>query len=105
MDFGYLESIAAGDRGVVAEVLALYCEQAALWQARLAAPDDAGLGDDWRDVVHTIKGASRGIGAAVLGDVCERVEQGGPQGLAELLAALEVVLSAIANYSASTRSV
>ncbi len=49
MDFGYLESIAAGDRGVGAEVLALYCEQAALWQARLAGPDA-----DWRDVVHTI---------------------------------------------------
>ena len=100
MDFGYLESIAAGDRGVVAEVLALYCEQAALWQARLAGPDA-----DWRDVVHTIKGASRGVGAAALGDVCERAEQGGPQGLAELLAALELVLSAIADYSASTRSV
>ena len=100
MDFGYLESIAAGDRGVIAEILQMYCEQAALWQARLAGPDD-----DWRDVVHTIKGASRGIGAVALGDVCERAEQGGPQGLAELLAALEVVLSAIADYSASTRSV
>ena len=100
MDFAYLESVAAGDKTVIAEVLALFVEQAALWRARLAAP-----GADWPDALHTIKGASRGIGAATLGDVSERAEQGGPEGLGEVLAALDAALSAIAAYSASTRSV
>ena len=93
MDFGYLESIAAGDRGVVAEVLALYCEQAALWQARLAGPDA-----DWRDVVHTIKGASRGIGAVALGDVCERAEHEGEAGVPDVRAAVEAAVAEIRGY-------
>ena len=93
MDFAYLETVMAGDRGVIAEVLALYCEQAALWQARLARPDD-----DWRDVVHTIKGASRGIGAVALGDVCERVEREGESGMPDLRAAVDETVAAIRGY-------
>jgi HPt (histidine-containing phosphotransfer) domain-containing protein len=93
MDFAYLESFAAGDRGVIAEVLEMYCEQAALWQVRLAGPDA-----DWRDVVHTIKGASRGIGATALGDVCERVEHEGEAGVPDVRAAVDAALAAIRGY-------
>ena len=93
MDFAYLENVVAGDRGVIAEILQMYCEQAALWQARLAGPDD-----DWRDVVHTIKGASRGIGAVALGDVCERVEREGVAGVADVRAAVDVTVAAIRGY-------
>lgn len=93
MDFAYLESIAAGDRGVIAEVLDLYCEQAALWQVQLAAPDEG-----WRDVIHTIKGASRGIGAVALGDVCERVEHEGEAGVPDVRAAVEAAVAEIREY-------
>ena len=98
MDFAYLENVVAGDRGVIAEILQMYCEQAALWQARLAGPDGTGPDDDWRDVVHTIKGASRGIGAVALGDVCERVEREGVAGVADVRAAVDVTVAAIRGY-------
>ena len=52
VDFGYLEGFAAGDSGVVDEVLELFREQAALWTPMLD-PSHAG----WRDAVHTVKGA------------------------------------------------
>ena len=93
MDFAYLESVAAGDRSVIAEVLEMYCEQAALWQTRLAGPDD-----DWRDVVHTIKGASRSIGATALGDVCERVEREGVAGVPDVRAGVDVTVASIRGY-------
>src|SRR5437588_8814094 len=69
VDFGYLEGFMAGDRKVVGEVLTVFLEQARLWEPKLS-PDAA----DWRDVVHTIKGAGRGIGANALGDVCAQAE-------------------------------
>ena len=93
MDFAYLESFAAGDRGVIAEVLAMFVEQAGLWQTRLAGPDD-----DWPDVIHTIKGASRGIGATALGDVCERAEREGVAGVPVVCAAVDQVVVAIRGY-------
>lgn len=93
MDFAYLEDFAAGDRGVIVEILEMYCEQAAAWQARLAAPDEG-----WRDVVHTIKGASRRIGAVALGDVCERVEREGAAGVPEVRAGVDAAVTAIKGY-------
>jgi hypothetical protein len=69
VDFAYLETFAAGDDDVIDEVLALFREQSSIWGAMLA-PDHEG----WRDAVHTLKGASRGVGANVLGDVCQACE-------------------------------
>ena len=93
MDFAYLEGFAAGDRGVIAEVLALFVEQAGLWRVQLASPDEG-----WRDVIHTIKGASRGIGAVALGDICERVEREGEAGVPDVDAAVEATVTAIRGY-------
>ncbi len=95
VDFGYLESFMAGDKAVVLEVLDLFRQQAATWPARLGADDP-----DWRDVVHTIKGASRGIGANALGDICERAEVEGAENLPAVLAGLEAVVADIAAYQA-----
>jgi len=95
VDFGYLERFAAGDRTVVSEVLALFAEQAALWAPRLT-PEDAG----WRDVVHTIKGAGRGIGANPLGDICARAEAEGPELLPQVRSALDEAIAAIEAYQA-----
>ena len=72
VDFGYLEGFAAGDAGVVREVLDLFLAQAKVWDAGLAAPDPAGL----RDLAHNIKGTARGVGAGPHA-VFRRKAQGG----------------------------
>lgn len=93
VDFAYLEDFAAGDEALVEEVLGLFREQSALWGAMLA-PDHAG----WRDAVHTLKGAGRGVGAFQLGEACEACEAAGPHGLPQVRDALGQALSDIAAY-------
>lgn len=93
MSFDYLETFAAGDMRVVTEVLNLYREQGLAWQAALDPP-----GPGWRDVVHTIKGAARGIGAVKLGDICERAEKEGETGLPEVRRCLAATLAAVEGY-------
>jgi HPt (histidine-containing phosphotransfer) domain-containing protein len=95
VDFAYLEAFAAGDRGVVREVLVLFREQAQAWAPRLAA-----AGPDWRDLAHTIKGAGRGVGALALGDACARAEAEGEAELPAVQAALADAVAAIDAYLA-----
>jgi HPt (histidine-containing phosphotransfer) domain-containing protein len=95
VDFGYLEGFAAGDSGVVLEVLALFLQQADEWVGAL----DAG-GPGWADTVHTVKGAARGIGANALGDVCARAEAAGPAQTPAVQAALAEAVAEIAAYRA-----
>lgn len=92
-DFGYLETFTAGDRQVIAEVLALFLGQAEGWAVRLADP-----GEGWRDLVHTMKGSARGIGATVLGDVCDRAERGDAAMAPEVRAALDAAVLAVRAY-------
>ncbi|HVN00814.1 MAG TPA: Hpt domain-containing protein [Caulobacteraceae bacterium] len=94
VDFAYLEGFAAGDETVVDEVLALFREQSTIWGAMLA-PEHEG----WRDAVHTIKGAARGVGAFQLGDVCEACEAAGPADLPSVRDALDAALHDIAAYA------
>ncbi|HEY3695330.1 Hpt domain-containing protein [Phenylobacterium sp.] len=94
VDFAYLKGFAAGDQQVVNEVLALFREQADLWTGLL---DPAGEG--WRDAVHTIKGAARGVGAGALAAACEHAEHSGPAGLDGVRDALDAALSDIAAYA------
>jgi HPt (histidine-containing phosphotransfer) domain-containing protein len=93
VDFGYLEGFAAGDSGVVDEVLELFREQAALWTPMLDPSHDG-----WHDAVHTVKGAARGVGAFALGDVCERAEAG-QESLEGVKTALDAALMDIAAYA------
>ena len=95
VDFGYLEGFAAGDLNVVREVLTMFGQQAELWASGLAA-DAPG----WRDVVHTIKGAARGVGAHDLGEVCARCEAAGEGDLPAVREALEAALVDIRSYLA-----
>jgi hypothetical protein len=95
VDFGYLERFAAGDRGVVGEVLTLFLEQARLWAPSLTAEVP-----EWRDVVHTIKGAGRGIGANALGEVCAEAEAQGAAMLPQVRQALAAAVAAIEAYQA-----
>ncbi len=93
VDFAYLEGFAAGDRQVVAEVLALFVEQARLWAGGLTEP-----GPGWQDLVHTIKGAARGIGATALGDLCAEAEAAGPLMSPAVRDALAAVIADVEAY-------
>ena len=102
VNFSYLETYAAGDMQVVTEVLTLFGGQAELWREQLADP-----GDGWRDLAHSIKGAARGVGANVLGEVADRAERGDIDLAPELEAALKDAVAAIHGYleEVKTRSV
>ena len=91
VDFSYLESFAGTDDSLIDEVLEIFREQAGLWSPMLEA-DSVG----WRDAVHTVKGAARGVGAFALGDACERAEQGGS--LDAVRDAIDAALLDIAAY-------
>jgi HPt (histidine-containing phosphotransfer) domain-containing protein len=93
VDFGHLERFAMNDQAVVEEVLTLFREQAGLWSPML----DGGA-EGWRDAVHTIKGAARGVGAFALGDACEHAEDAGAGALPQVHAALDAALFDIAAY-------
>jgi len=71
VDFSHLESYAAGDGALIDEVLSMFREQAALWVRLL---DPFGPHDGWRDAAHTLKGASLGIGAFRLAEICGSAE-------------------------------
>jgi HPt (histidine-containing phosphotransfer) domain-containing protein len=93
VDFDYLEGFAAGDMTVITEVLELFRQQAEGWLADLDAP-----GDGWRDLVHTIKGSAKGIGANALGEAADRAERGDPSMAPDVRAALVDALAAIEGY-------
>ena len=78
---------------MIEEVLALFREQAALWAPMLHAEADG-----WRDALHTIKGAARGVGAFDLGDACEHAEETGASALTHVHAALDAALFDVAAY-------
>ena len=95
VDFSYLEGFLGGDVSIVLEVISLFAQQAPAWEAKLEAGDP-----EWRAVVHTIKGAARGIGANALGDVCQTAEFGAPEDLPPVRAALAAAVAEIAAYQA-----
>ncbi|KQW72116.1 histidine phosphotransferase [Phenylobacterium sp. Root77] len=94
VDFQYLETFTAGDGDVIDEVLDLFRQQAAIW-ASLLEPSSEG----WRDAVHTIKGAARGVGAFQLGDACARAEAEGPGAIDGVKDALDAALADVAAYA------
>lgn len=71
IDLDHLEKYIAGDASLRDEVLELYCERVAYLgeQLETAQTDDA-----WKNTVHAIKGAARGIGVWALGDLCQDAE-------------------------------
>jgi hypothetical protein len=73
VDFAYLEAYAAHDGDVIDEVLAIFREQTAIW---IRLMDPAGPEAIWCDGAHTLKGASLGVGAFALAEVCAMAEQG-----------------------------
>ncbi len=76
IDLDHLDRYTGGDPALNAEILRLFEGQASEMLGRLealgAGPADAKL---WREITHTLKGASRGIGAFALGDAAAEAEQ------------------------------
>lgn len=93
VDFQYLETFAAGDSAVVRDVLGLFVEQAKVWAVGLSVPDGG-----WSDLVHTIKGTARGIGAHRLGDLAEAAEREGPGAAPEVLEELRTAAAEVEAY-------
>ena len=97
VDFTVLETMTGGMDDVTEEVLGLFVQQAALWSPMLDAASEG-----WRDAVHTIRGASAGIGANDLAAVCAEVEHGeqalASAGLERVRRVLDAAMSDIAAY-------
>ncbi len=93
VDFGYLETYAGGDLALVEEVLGLFRQQTEMWGPMLD-PGAAG----WRDAVHTVKGAARGIGANALAAACEHAEEAGAGALSTVHAEINTALEDVAAY-------
>ncbi len=91
VDFDYLEGFAAGDRRVVTEVLELFLIEAKDWLERLDGPG-------WADLLHTMKGAGRGVGAHALGEICERAEVDGREMAPDVRTALAATVAEIEAY-------
>lgn len=72
VDYEHLQCQAAGDVGVMREVLALFvahCEQVL---AELERTDNARV---WKQWAHTLKGSARGIGAFIVADAAAEAER------------------------------
>ncbi len=103
VDFGHLESFAAGDGALIDEVLALFREQTVIWMRLLDPAGDPGA---YRDAAHTLKGASLGVGAFDLAKACGEAETGAAQDTihrtvmaGRVQNALDAALSDIAAYA------
>jgi len=71
IDFAHLDRYVAGDVALRDEVLTIFESQVARC-LRLLDPDAPH--EEWRSVAHALKGASRGIGAWKIGDLCAEAE-------------------------------
>lgn len=98
IDLVHLEKYVVGDDALREEILTIFDNQAAMLSAQL---EDAQNDDSWSHTAHALKGASRGIGAWVLGDLCEHAEKlvgnqpGKREKRAVLLVAIRKNISAI----------
>lgn len=71
IDLDHLEKYVAGDDELRDEILTIFEKQVDKW-LRLLDPHQAD--EEWIDAAHALKGASRGIGAWTVGDLCEKAE-------------------------------
>ena len=72
IDLEHLDMYVSGDTALRDEVLGIFVQQADIWIGMLdPMADDAA----WKDAAHALKGASRGVGAWEVGDICEQAEK------------------------------
>lgn len=100
IDLECLTHNTVGDADVARDVLQIFRDQAVGWLDTMRTTTDLTV---WKETAHTMKGASRGVGAAELGDLAEEAERlgalGGPAH-EELLARLDVAIARARTYAA-----
>ncbi len=71
IDVDHLEKYVAGDDSLRDEILTIFGDQALLLSEQFSIDQ---TDEGWSNTAHTMKGAARGVGAWVLGDLCEEAE-------------------------------
>jgi HPt (histidine-containing phosphotransfer) domain-containing protein len=71
IDLQHLEQYVGDDAALRDEILCIFEDQVEGWLTRLDPSSDD---HDWKNAAHALKGASRGVGAFRLGDLCEAAE-------------------------------
>ncbi|MEL6369365.1 MAG: Hpt domain-containing protein [Pseudomonadota bacterium] len=71
IDISHLDQYICGDAALFDEVLTIFVEQAQNWVDQL---DPSMTDDAWYHACHSLKGASRGVGAWELGNLAEQGE-------------------------------
>jgi len=99
LDRAHFDMMTGADRALQREVAGLFRAQVEGWNAALAGAEA------WRDAVHTMKGAARGIGLTTLAAACEAAEQA-PVGdiaaaLARVRACLDEALAELEQFAAA----
>lgn len=74
VDLVHLARYTGGDINLNAEILRLFDSQTSELVARLQSILDARDAKNWKEVIHTLKGAARGIGAFGLADAAAFAE-------------------------------
>jgi HPt (histidine-containing phosphotransfer) domain-containing protein len=88
IDLDHLARYTGGEKGLNAEILRLFDDQVTGMAAELEALMASGDTKRWREVVHTIKGAARGVGAFGMGDAAAKAEPVNPTNQEEAKAAI-----------------
>ncbi len=96
VDFGVLDRLAAGDQTLMREVLEIFLSESDGWAERLSDDD----GQSQSDVVHTLMGSGRAVGAHDLVDLCESWETGEIDDTASILEELARVVVEIRDWLA-----
>lgn len=71
IELRHLEQYVFGDQALLDEILSIFVDQVTLLVERLHGTEDDA---EWRSAAHTLKGASRGVGAWALGDLAKAAE-------------------------------
>jgi len=71
IDTEHLEKYVSNDDALRDEILTIFQEQIKMLRERIDINSDD---DDWYNTMHALKGASRGVGAWAIGDICEQAE-------------------------------
>jgi HPt (histidine-containing phosphotransfer) domain-containing protein len=72
LDRNHLDAMTGGDKDLAVEVIEIFQHQAEIWSRMLDPKLPTG---QWADAAHTLKGASLGVGALKLANVCEIAER------------------------------
>jgi len=71
IDFDHLNQYVGGDADLTREVFGLFRNQVEMWGKGLTADADD---DMWANVLHSLKGSARAVGAMGLAEACEKGE-------------------------------